>query len=92
MNGEVAIGTALVVRNLFPHALGEDLRAAAGERIEPGLHELAQHLLVRLPVDIGEERDLNRRETLQVNAGADRLEAAQQIRVVARTADPDAGR
>ena len=43
---EIAIGAALVVADLPAHALGEDLGAAAGQRIEPGVHQLAQHLLV----------------------------------------------
>ena len=51
-------------------ALGEDLRAAAGQRIEPGVHQLAQHLLVGHAVEIGEERDLDRGEALQVDARA----------------------
>ena len=85
---EIAIGVALVVRDLPAHALGEDLRAAAGQRVEPGRHQLAQHLLVGHAVEIGEERDLDRREALQVDVRADALEAAQQLRVVARTADP----
>ena len=80
------------MRDLLAHALGEDLGAAAGQRVEPGGHQLAQHLLVGHAVEIGEERDLDGREALQVDVRADPLEAAQQLRVVARTADPDAGR
>ena len=79
---EVAIGAALVVADLLPHALGEDLGAAAGQRIEPRLLQLAQHLLVGLAVEIGEERDLDGGEALQVDLGADLLEAAQHVRVV----------
>ena len=89
---EIAVGVALVVADLPAHALGEDLGAAAGQRIESGRHQLAQHLLVGHPVEVGEERDLDRGEALQVDAGTDALEAAQQVRVVARTADRDAGR
>ena len=44
--------------------------------------QLAQHLLVGHAVEIGEERDLDRGEALQVDVGPDPLEAAQQLRVV----------
>ena len=79
---EIALGAALVVRDLPAHALGEDLRAAAGQRVEAGRHQLAQHLLVGHAVQIGEERDLDGGEALQVDVGTDPLEAAQQLRVV----------
>ena len=82
MDVEIALGAALVVRDLLAHALGEDLGAAARQRIETGRHQLAQHLLVGHAVQIGEERDLDRREALQMDAGTDPLEAAQQLRVV----------
>ena len=68
---EVPLGAALVVGDLPAHALGEDLGAAARQRIEPGRHQLAQHLLVGHPVEVGEERDLDRREALQMNARAE---------------------
>ena len=70
MDREIAIGVALVVADLLAHALGEDLGAAAGQRIEPGVLQLAQHLLVGHPVEIGEERDLDRGEALQMDARA----------------------
>ena len=67
---------------LLPDALGEDLGAAAGQRIEAGRHQLAQHLLVGHAVEVGEERDLDGGEAFQVNVRADALEAAQQLGVV----------
>ena len=67
---EIAIGAALVVADLLAHALGEDLRAAARQRIEARVHQLAQHLLVGHAVEIGEERDLDGGEALQVDARA----------------------
>ena len=82
VNRQVAVAAALVVRDLPADALGEDLRAAAGQRIEPRLHQLAQHLLVGLAVEIGEEGDLDGGEAFQVDVGADALEAAQQLGVV----------
>ena len=92
MDREVAIGAALVVADLPAHALGEDLGAAAGQRIEPGLLQLAQHLLVGHAVEVGEERDLDGGEALQVDRRADPLEAAQHAPGSSRTADRDAGR
>ena len=82
VNLEVAIAAALVVRDLPAHALGENLRAAARQRVEPGGHQLAQDLLVGHPVQVGEERDLDGGEALQMNPGTDPFEAAQQLRVV----------
>ena len=79
---QVAVGPALVVADFPADALGENLGAAAGQRVEPGRHQLAQHLLVRLAVEIGEEGNLHRGETLQMDIGPDALEAAQQLRVV----------
>ena len=92
MDREVAIGAALVVADLLAHALGEDLGAAARQRIEAGLLQLAQHLLVGPAVEIGEERDLDRGEALQMDLGTDPLEAAQQLRVVRERQIRDAGR
>ena len=92
VDGEPAIAVALVVADLPAHALGEDLCAAAGQRVQAGVHQLAQHLLVGHPVEIGEERDLDRREAFQVDVRADPLEAPQQVRVVAERQIRDAGR
>ena len=44
---EPDLGRLLARRDEPPHAVGEDLRAAARKRAEPGRLELAQHLLVR---------------------------------------------
>jgi hypothetical protein len=80
---QIAIGAALVAADLLPHALGKDLGAAAGQRIEARVHQLTQDLRVGHVIEIREERDLDRGETLQVNARPYPLEAAQQVRVVA---------
>ena len=79
---EIAIGTALVVTDLLAHPLGEHLGAAARQRIESGLLERDEHLLVGHAVEIREERDLDRREALQMDPGPDPLEAAQQLQIV----------
>src|SRR5678815_1150156 len=82
MNLEVAIAAALIVSDLPPYALREDLGAASRQRVEPRVHQLAQNLLVGLAIEIGEERNLHRGEALEMDVGADPLEAAQQLRVV----------
>ena len=82
VNLEIAIGAALVVADLPPHALRENLGAAARQRVEPGVHQLAQHLLVGPAVEIGEERDLDGGEALQMDVRTDPLEAAQHVQVV----------
>ena len=89
---QVAITVALVVGDLPADARGEDLGAAAGQRIEPRRAQLLEHLAIGLAVVIGEERDLDGGEALQVDAGTDALQPAQQVRVVARTAASDAAR
>ena len=76
------VGVRLVVADLLPHALGEHFGAAARQRREARVHQLAQHLLVGHPVEIREERDLDGGETLQMNLGADPFEAAKQLEVV----------
>ena len=63
-----------------------------GSESSPASLQLAQDLLVGPAVQIGEERDLDRREALQVNLGTDPLEAAQQLRVVLERQIRDAGR
>ena len=83
VDGEVAIGIALVVADLPAHALGEDLGAAAGQRVEARGHQLAQHGLVGHAVQVGEEGDLDGREGLEMNVRPDALEAREQVRVVA---------
>ena len=82
VDAQPAIGVGLVVADLPAHALGEHLGAAAGQRVQAGGHQLAQHLLVGHPVEVAEKRDLDRGETLQVNLRPDALEARQQVRVV----------
>ena len=82
VNVQIALGPALVVRDLAPDAFREDLRTAAGQGIQTGVHQLAQDPLVGHAVEIREERDLHRGETFQVNVGPDAFEAAEQIGVV----------
>ncbi len=54
-----------------------------GQRVEARRHQLrAARLLVGHAVGVGEERNLDGREALQVDARADRLQAAEQVEVV----------
>ena len=79
---QVAVGVRLVVADLAADPLGEDLRPAPRQRVEPRLHQFTQHFLVGLAVELREEGDLDRREALQVDIRPDPLEAAQQLQVV----------
>ena len=76
------VGVRFVVADFLPHALGEHFGASAGQRRQARIHQLPQHLLVGHAVEIGEECDLDRGETLQMNLGADPLEATQHLKVV----------
>ena len=82
VNVQIALGAALVVTDLAADAFREHLGPAPRQRIEPCLHQLAQHLFVGPPVEIREERDLHRREALEMHVGADALEPPQQLQVV----------
>ena len=62
-------------------AVGEDLGPAAGERPEPRLLELAQHLLVREPGKRRHVVDLRGRVALQVHVRQRRLERADRVDV-----------
>ena len=44
---EPLVGRALGDPDDLPHAVGQDLGAAAGDRVEPRGHQPAQHLLER---------------------------------------------
>ena len=82
MNVEPSLGAALVVADLAAYAVGKDLGATAREGVEARLHQLAKHLLVSLPVQIGEKCDLDGGEALQVDGRLDLLEPAKQLKVV----------
>ena len=82
MNRQPPIGVSLVVADLLAHPLGEDFGSSAGQRREPRVHQLAQHLFVGLSVEIGEERDLHRRKALQMDLGPDAFEAPKQLEVI----------
>ena len=88
---QVAVGAALVVADLLTDPLGEHLGAATGQRIEAGLLELDEHLLVGHAVEIRKERDLDRGEALQMNPWSNPLETPQQLQVVVEWQIRDAG-
>src|SRR5260370_41981523 len=62
VNVEVSRRPTFVVGKLAAYALRKDLGASTWEGIEPGRHELNQHLLVSHPIKVCEERDLDGRE------------------------------
>ena len=82
MNGEVAIAVAFVVADLAANTFGKNLGATSRQRVEAGLAQLDEHSLVAHPVEIGKERDFDRREALEVHVRADRLQATQELLVI----------
>src|SRR5664280_2578299 len=57
----------LALADEVAHAAAEDLGAATGQRAEARLLELGEHLRHRLAADLGEVRDLARRERLDMD-------------------------
>src|SRR5687767_8916408 len=83
MNVEIPVRAALVMADLPANALGENLGAATRQRIEAGLDQLAQDPLVTHAIQVRKKRYLHGRETLQMNARSDALEALKQLGVIA---------
>jgi hypothetical protein len=87
------LGVLLAGGDEPPDAIGEDLGAAAGQRAEPRVFELAQHLLVREAREVGHVVDLARREALEVHVRhrllqpSDDLEVVVEVHVRALAAD-----
>ena len=79
---EPLVGGALVGADLLAHAGGEDLGPAARQRVQPGLAQPGQHLRHGHAVVLVVIEDLHRGEGLEVDAGLDALQAAQQLGVV----------
>src|SRR6266496_515814 len=79
---EITIRVALVVADLSSHTLGKNLGPPAWKRVQSCIHERSKCLLIGHLVQVGKERNFDRREALQVNTRADLFEAAQQVRVV----------
>src|ERR1035437_5891088 len=77
---EPAIRPGLLLRDLVAHALDEDLATAAGNRVEPRLHELADHVHGRHPIQGAPEIDLTRTEAVHVDRVV-LLDVAQQVEV-----------
>ena len=71
----------LARRDQPAHAVGEDLRAAARQRAEPGVLQLAQHLLVREPGQRRHVVDLGRGVELQVDVGQRLVQRANGVDV-----------
>ena len=77
---EPAVGPGLFLRHAVADLLHQDLAAAAGNRVEASRDQLADHRFERHPEPPGEEVDLGRRETVNVDRVVP-LDVAQQIQV-----------
>ena len=71
---------AFFLRDQIAHALDEDLAAAAGDRVEPGLHQLADDVARVHAERLGEEVDFARAEAVDVDRMV-LLDVAQQIEI-----------
>ena len=77
------VAAHLSLVDLLVDPLGEDLGAAAGTGVESRLLELLDHLGQRPAGDLPRQVvQLHHGEPLQVDPGADRLDAAQHLQVV----------
>ena len=79
---EPLVGMLLARRDQVAHAVGEDLGAAAGHRVEAGVLQLAQHLLVRAALELRDVVDLGRRVELEMDVRQRRLQLAEELGVV----------
>ena len=61
----------------------ENLRAAAGDGLQPGIHQALDGLANTDFADFGDTQDLRRRKTVQVHLRIASFEGAQQIFVIA---------
>ena len=79
---EPLVGVLLAGRDERAHAVGEDLGAAAGHRVEAGVLQRAQDLLVRAALEPRHVVDLGRRVELEVDVRQRLLQLAQEPGVV----------
>ncbi len=79
---EPASAVGLVVADLPPDALGEDLGATSRTRAEPGRFEPRDNFLDGGPAERGEEVELNHRERLEVDPREARFERDEELLVV----------
>ena len=82
VDGKIAIAVALVVTDFLSDARGKDLGATAGQRIKSGLAQLDEDRSSVIRYEVGEIRDLDGREALEVYVWSNALQSAQQILVV----------
>ena len=67
--------------DLLPHAVDEDLSAAAGERAQAGTGKALEHLAERALGDLREVMDLRWREAVHIDLGETGLDVAEQLLV-----------
>src|SRR2546430_17510870 len=75
---EPAVGARFLFGDAVANLLDENLPAPTRDRVEPGRHELADHLLDRHPESAGEEIDFGGREPVDVDRMVP-LDVAHQI-------------
>src|SRR5207244_13103930 len=73
-------GTGLLLRDEVANALHEDLTAAAGDRVQAGCHQLANHVARVHAKRLGEEIDLAWGEAVDVD-GMVRLDVPEQVEI-----------
>jgi len=78
---EPLIAVDLVVTNDAAHALMEDLGAAAGQRIDAGIHQFFERRTDGQLAALGEVGNLYHGESLQVHFGKALFQAAQHLAV-----------
>ena len=71
-----------MVADDVPHAVGEDLRAAAGHRVHPGILHALQRLGNRHLAALGQKRHLHHGERLDMHLGKALLQPAHQVHEV----------
>jgi hypothetical protein len=79
---EPLAGVRLALDDLVARLLGEDLRAAPRQGVEPGLLELREHLLHRHAVETVEEEDLDGGEGLDVDVRPRLLDPPHHVQEV----------
>ena len=78
---EPVVAHRLERRNFLAHAVHENFPAAAGNRAQPGLHEIADDFLQRLVEHFAEMDELARAEPVDVDLRKLRFDVREQIEI-----------